>query len=285
MLPRLRTFFLCLPLVLLLSPTPPAAADEAETDDRDGRFKLGLVIGNEKRSRTDGDVLNAATEAFVASRRFVVAERHELDAVFTEKDLQDFLGKGDSDLSRILGLDYLGIVNYYNERQRVASGGSRDVVIIEVRLVDADTGEITTTISSDRADTLSPPSGVRGAADLLFENIRAAFPPMGFIVRLQGEEITVDMGSQLGLQEGDRLEVVRDGERIIHPVTGRALPAEQIVIGKLKVIDVEPHMATCRLKDAEEEIGLGDRVRLEAGESGWRKHLGRIGRSLSFLRR
>lgn len=248
-------------IVLLLLPAVQAAAQS----DR-AQYKIGLVIGNEERSRLDGDILTLSTEAFVLSRRFSVIERSQLDAVFTEKDLQGFLGSGNNDLSTVLGLDLLGIVEYTTEMAPSAQGGQHQVFYITVRLVNVTTGEILTTISTKREGAAAPATP-REAGDLLFANIRAAFPPMGYVVKIDGDKLTVDLGESLGLRKGDFLEVVREGEQIIHPVTGLPLPAEQVVIATLRVVATSQQLSTCKLKSGDKGVDLGDRVRFKDEES------------------
>lgn len=267
---NLRSCLLLL-LPLLLLPRP-AAAIQGDT----AQYKLGLIIGNEKSSRLDGDILTVTTDAFVASRRFVMAERTQLDAVFSELDLQSFLEQGSADLSRILGLDMLGIVEYTIEKSRNPQGGRFDAFYIQVRLIDVETGSILTVLTSDRDDILLAPSTPRKAAELLFHNIRAAYPPVGYVIKIEAGELVVDLGSEVGVQEGDLLEVVREGEQIIHPVTGKPMPAEQIPIGELKVTATTAQMSTCKLKSENAPIELGDRVRLVGRDSKWRQMTGKV---------
>jgi Curli production assembly/transport component CsgG len=266
MMLRRRSSLLLLPILLLPAVHAAAQGDRAQ-------YKLGLVIGNEEKSRLDGDILTLSTEAFVLSRRFSVVERSQLDAVFTEKDLQGFLGGGNNDLSTVLGLDLLGIVEYTTEMAPSPQGGQHQVFYITVRLVNVTTGEILTTVST-RREGAPAPATPRAAGDLLFANIRAAFPPMGYVVKIDGDKLTVDLGEALGLRQGDFLEVVREGEQIIHPVTGLPLPAEQVVIATLRVVATSQQLSSCKLKSGDKGIDLGDRVRFKDQESYSQRVLG-----------
>lgn len=250
-----RRALLALTLMLLL-PAPGVWAQDGKSD-----YKLGLIVGNEERSRLDGDILTVSTDAFVRSRRFSVIERSQLDAVFTETDLQSFLGRGQADLSEILGLDLLGLVEYTTERSTGPAAGGGEAIFIKVRLVDVVTGEVLVTVSSERSAVMAATSP-RVAGERLYESIRAAFPPMGYIIKAAGDErFVVDLGTELGVADGDVLEVVREGDQLIHPVTGKPMPAEQITIGTLKVTEARNSMAHCKLKGADGDIQVGDRVR------------------------
>lgn len=264
-------------LLLLVAFAAPALGQDGKS-----HYVLGLIIGQEKRSSTDGDVLNAATDAFVLARRFTIVERSKLDAVFTEKDLQEFLGKGNNDLSTVLGLDLLGLVNYAVESARDPAAGLIESYVIDVRLVDVKTGQVLTTVSSEREDILRPPATPREAGRHLFQSVRQAFPPVGYVIKLDGEEVVVDLGSDLGVQDGDVLEVVREGEQIIHPVTGEALPAQLIAVGTLKVVSIWPQFASCRAKSGGAEIQLGSIVRLRAEGSRVREGVRKVLRHLPW---
>lgn len=260
------TFSKLLVLLLVLLAAAPAAAQ----DDK-SLYKMGLLVPDEKDRRLDIDVLNAATKAFVDARRFIMVERSKLDSVFTEKDLQSFLGKGNNKLSDLLGLDFLGLVGYTVESKKLG-GSNLKIFNIEVRLVDTRTGQIVATVNSERPDSFTPPSTAREAARDLFQSIREAFPPYGYVIKVAGEGVVVDLGSEAGLKKGDALEIVKEGEQIIHPVTGKPLPAELIVIGELKVVSTSPQLSNCKGKG---DIPLGSTVRLKEKNNQFKKFLGK----------
>lgn len=255
-----------LAFLLLVAVAAPGAAQGEKA-----LYKLGLVLNGEKNRRLDGDVLNAVTQAFFESKRFTMVERKQLDAVFTEKDLQGFLGKGSETLSDVLGLDLIGLVSYTAETER-SGAVSREVFVLEVRLVDVKTGQILGTITSERPDAILPPSTAREAGRDLFQSIREAFPPFGYVVKVAGRDVVIDLGSDAGVKKGDELEIVREGEQIIHPVTGQALPAELVVVGVLKVVSTSAQLANCKTKA--EGVALGSTVRLKAQNSMFKKGLG-----------
>lgn len=251
-----------LPLfILCLSATLPAAAQGDK-----GVFKMGLILADERKPNS-GDVLNAATDAFVAARRFKMAERKQLNAVFTEKDLQEFIGgKANNKLSDVLGLDLLGVVDFTVETKFVPGQMPEKTWVIDVRLVEVKTAGILMTLTSNRPSLL-PPSNPRAAGQLLFAGIREAFPPIGYIIQINGKEVTIDLGSEAGLKEGDPLEIVQEGEQIIHPVTGQVIASPMKVVGELKVASVSPQLSTCKVKKAQGELHPGNMVRFQGKSS------------------
>lgn len=250
-----------LPLLLVLAAAPVAWGQEEKA-----LYKLGLILPD-KDKRHDRDVLNAATDAFVTAKRFTVVERKELDAVFTEKDLQEFIGgQVNNKLSDVLGLDLLGVVGYTVETTPDSKGKPVKSWIIDVRLVAVKTASVLATITSNRPNILTPLTP-REAGDRLLKSIREAFPPLGVIVQIEGKKVVIDLGSEAGVKKGDSLEIVSQGEEIIHPVTGELLPAPLSVVGQLKVVSTSHRLSTCKLKKPKKEIALADLVRLKGRDT------------------
>ena len=208
-----------------------------------------------RRRQIDAEVLNAATDAFVASRRFNMIERNQLERRVHRESLQDFIGgKVNNKLSDVLDLDLIGIVGYTVENHEVRNG-EHDEWIIDVRLVDVKTAALLATVTSDRATSwLLPPATPREAGALLAQSIREAFPPLGYVVRIDGKDIVVDLGSEAGLKKGDTLEIVQEG-RTDHPSCHRrVLSAPLKVIGELKVVSASPQVAICKPRPERESF-------------------------------
>jgi tetratricopeptide (TPR) repeat protein len=250
-------------LVLTTRGIAPAAAQGEKS-----LYKLGLMLARERNSRLDGDVLNAATEAFVSARRFAITDRKRLDAVLIEKDLQEVTGQRNQALSDVLGLDLLGLVEYTVGTERM-NESILTTFTIEVRLVDVKTGRILGIVTSERPDLIPPPSTLREASRHLLQSVREAFPPYGYVVKVADKDVIVDLGSEVGLQKGDVLEILREQEQITPPVTGEGLSAEMVVVGELEVVFTSPRLSTCRLKSGGGQVALalGNPVRLKEKNS------------------
>jgi|GEM_PF-2472315 len=246
-------------LVFLFSAGLPAMAQGDKS-----LYKIGLLLADD-RKENGADVLSAVTDAFVAARRFKMVERKQLNAMFTEKDLQEFIGgKVNNKLSDVLGLDLVGVVDFTIER--TPEQKPQTAWIIEVRLMDVKTAAIFATLTSNRPSLL-PPSTPRDAGKNLFQSIREAFPPIGYIIQISGKKVTIDLGSEAGLKEGDPLEIVQEGEQIIHPVTGQVLQGPMKVVGELKVVTVTPQLSTCKVKEMHGKLHLGSLVQLQQKSS------------------
>lgn len=231
-------------------------------------FKLGLVMDDKKDRRLDEEILDAASKAFVESRRFTMAERKNLDAVFSEKGLAGFIDAEDNSaggFAELTGLEVIGLVSYSVEQS---------TLWIDVRLVDVRSGEIKGDIDSRRAGLVEPTTPYLAGKRLL-ENIREAFPPQGYVVRIKGEEILVDLGAKEGLKKGDILEIFREGETIFHPITGKPMAGEDVIVGELKVARASESLATCKKKGAV-AAAEGDTVRLRPKDQTFAKVFSKI---------
>jgi len=231
-------------------------------------YKLGLILGDEKQNKGHNDeAINAVTDAFVDSRRFTLVERKQLNAVLTEKNLQEFIGgQVNNKLSDLLGLDLVGVVAYNVEKIQSPEGKLVPNWILEVRLIDVKSAQVLSTLTSERASLLSSTTP-REAGRRLFHSIREAFPPMGYVVRVDGKEILINLGSEAGVKDGDTLEIVQQGEQIPDPVTGQLLSAPMKVIGELKVLSTSPQISICKFKSKKGEVGPTTLVRLQGKSS------------------
>lgn len=238
----------CLPLLFLLAlfliPVTASATD-----------RLGIILESKTDPDQDQQVLNAATTAFLESRHFHVIERTRMDSILEEHDFQEFTGSAIQELARLVGLDYLALVSYTTSRVR-----QTDSFRITARVIEVTTGQIRATVDSGATGfgllgALSIPS----AGERLMESVKEYFPIRGHVIKVEGREVVVDLGTANGLKEGDLLDVLQQGEDIVHPVYNTTVPGEERVVGTLKVTNLTPTTALCKLKK-KGEANPGDMV-------------------------
>lgn len=257
-------------------------------------LKIGIVLAQQHRHDRDAQVVAAVSDAFLRSRRFIVLERQNLDAIFQEKGLDAFIGDSEgADLGKTLGLDWIGLLTYSVERTRDSTGATQESYFLSVRLLDVASTRVLRTIDSNQEtsraaeylrasgerflneklqkaelNTWSFSDSIQAASDRLLENLRLAFPPQGYVIQKSGNrQVLVDLGSEAGVREGDTLEVFTFGEPIIHPVTGREIPGQEITRAVLKVLSVQNGLSTCKVKKTDGSFDVGASVRLK-GEEG-----------------
>lgn len=263
-------------------------------------LKIGLVLGQKSYHHEDeAAALNAATQAFLLSRRFTVVERQALDSVFQEKGLKGFIGDNEgAEMSDTEGLDWIGILTYTTETVRDPNGRRQETYVLSLRMIEVKTAQVLYTIDS-RPEESKPSGMIRtfghrmlgrhvgadvqqvvgemesmaaadsfdAAGERLLNRILETFPPEGYVIDVVNpRRVVVDIGADQGLREGDLLEVYSIGPPIIHPVTGVELPGREIYEGKLKVLSVDGVLSTCKVKSSDAGIDVGARVRFEPKE-------------------
>jgi len=94
------------------------------------------------------------------------------------------------------------------------------------------------------------------------DEIARDFAPLsGFVVKPADGEFLIDRGAADGIAAGDLFSVLRPGEQIVHPVTGKVLGTLDQVKGFLQVTRVRPGYSHARPLEVRETIVSGDVIR------------------------
>lgn len=86
----------------------------------------------------------------------------------------------------------------------------------------------------------------------------------GVIVSVSGNEAAVDIGKGSGIFKGACLRISRQGEELLHPVTGESLGRKLIIVGDITITGVYPEYSEGRLAIKKgEAVKKGDFVSVE----------------------
>jgi TolB-like protein len=191
-------------------------------------------------------------DSLVNQNRFRVVERAKLDVILQEQKLSstELIDK-----STALRLGKLVAA------QSILTGSiveSRTGTEIVARLVDTETSEILA--SEDVYDEVKDPAALRGLAEGMAIKFHRAFPLLdGLVLQQRGSAIFTDLG-QDKVKLNRKLIVFRE-EPVKHPVTGKILGAENVIVGRAKVSQVMPEMSKADLLDGKPEaVKAQDRV-------------------------
>jgi hypothetical protein len=94
------------------------------------------------------------------------------------------------------------------------------------------------------------------------ENVETYFSEIhGVVVQVDGKNVLVDLGVYRKIVEGLKLNVFQDGEKIIHPITGKLLGVKKAGIGRLTVTEVHPEFSITeyegeKMPQPEDQVGL-----------------------------
>lgn len=236
------------------------------------------------------------TEMMVAellkTDRFIVVERKALDDVLSEQSLQHSGAVNQetaSQVGQLVGAQFLirpEITEFSYGKEagtqgaavkvpvrvpvagRVRVGGGKSKItaklVLDSRVVEVETGQITTSIQSDAEADQSMANFDFGSA--IFDYNAAEFektplgaatreavskavtqlvdelgdtPWEGRVVTQRGTQIYVNAGQDSGIRAGDLLEVFRPGEKLVDPETGLSLGQTESKLGQMRVRDVQ----------------------------------------------
>ncbi len=222
--------------------------------------KIGIMEFRNSSSVSDlGDVaVESVTADLLKMNTCEVIERRRLHDLLKEQSF-DLSGAVDSNsaaqMGKILGLDYLlmGSVSgettthpgYYvtdkNGKSYWNNAWNTSSVGLSLSLVSVETGKIVwsnknSSSGVELGDALSP------AVYNVMRDFYTFMPAQGYVVKVEGNKFWIDLGSQENVTVKDRISVTREGEAIIHPITGKVI--KQIkTIAVLEVTEVMDNLA------------------------------------------
>ncbi|MGA1861323.1 hypothetical protein OWM07_00345 [Deferribacter thermophilus] len=85
-------------------------------------------------------------------------------------------------------------------------------------------------------------------------------PKKGYVVAVEGDTVYTDLSIKDGVTKGLVLNVYREGEKIVHPITGDILGVKRSFLGKIKIIDVFEKYSIASIFDKKEDFKKGDIV-------------------------
>lgn len=290
---------------------------EVDNNSSSTTFTVSSAMGDVDYSASTTGVPVNGIEAIVIDSlsqtgRFRLVERTELGSVLGEQDLAAsgrIAKPSGAKTGNVLGAEYLVqvvITDYESKTSStdgavggllrskvpllggVKAGSSTGRVGINLRLIDAETSEISFTkqIEAVIKETNLSFGGVGWGSDLVlggfmskysktpigqaviaginqavFELIKqiGARPPEGSVVKADPTQIYTNLG-QDSVTVGDRLQVVKKGEELIDPETGISLGGTTTVIGDIEVTQVQEKFSIAKPISLRGNADRGDAV-------------------------
>jgi curli biogenesis system outer membrane secretion channel CsgG len=250
------------------------------------------------------------TTALAESGRFIVVERAQLRQLTTEQELKAAgvtNPETGPELGKLAGVQFLifGAVTEFGADDRGggfsfggARGGSNPLsaalssqsasgaVALDVRIVDASTGQVTEVykvkeplessgfdlslgakgMSLGSNQFLRTPLGeaVRRAITQVVDRLVAEAgrrPWLGLVVEVNEKEAVINAGTNSGLKPGDRFVIERIGRKMTDPATGEVLSVRKQEVAFFEVTSVEERIAIGKFESlANEPPRRGDSV-------------------------
>jgi TolB-like protein len=168
---------------------------------------------------------------FIRLNRFKVIERSRMERILEEQKL-GLTGVIDAnkavEVGKMAGVDAVVFGSIASDKRTVT---------IDARLVDTETGEIITS-----RDAFGKSLSLAHLSEMIADvavKIKNDLPVIdGIVVSTTPSNLTIDIGSSKGLRKGMKCYVYREGEPIIHPITGDTLDIKKDIICEAQVADV-----------------------------------------------
>ncbi|MBT8089346.1 MAG: hypothetical protein KJO01_03995 [Gammaproteobacteria bacterium] len=291
---------------------------EVDNNSSTSSYTVSTIMGNVDYSASTTGVPVNGIEAIVIDSlsqtgRFRLVERTELGDVLAEQDLASsgrIAKPSGAKTGNVLGAEYLVqlVVTDYESKTSgtdkgvggiltrkvpllggIKAGSSTGRVGLNIRLIDAETSEITFTkqieaviketnlafggagligdvglggFMSQYSKTPVGQAVIAGVNQAVFELIKevGAKPPEGSIVKADGAQIYTNLGDD-AVAVGDRLQVLRKGEELIDPETGISLGGSTTSIGEIEVNQVQEKFSIARPVSLSGTPDRGDKVK------------------------
>jgi hypothetical protein len=183
-------------------------------------------------------------DAIVNQDRFQVVERNKLDIILQEQKLSRthlFDDKTALKIGRLVAAQSLMAGSIIQSRL-----GSE----IIARMIDTETSDILAVV--DIYDEVTDISSMRSLSEGLAIKFHREFPLIdGVVVQKKGNSIFTDLGKGK-IKIRRRLIVFRE-EPIKHPVTGKWLGSDNVILGRARVTQVMPELSKADILDGKTE--------------------------------
>ena len=291
---------------------------EVDNNSATSSYTVSTMMGSVDYSASTTGVPVNGIEAIVIDSlsqtgRFRLVERTELGDVLAEQDLASsgrIAKPSGAKTGNVLGAEYLVqlVVTDYESKTSgtdkgvggiltrrvpllggIKAGSSTGRVGLNIRLIDAETSEITFTkqieaviketnlafggagligdvglggFMSEYSKTPVGQAVIAGINQAVFELIKqvGAKPPEGSIVKADAAQIYTNLGAD-AVAVGDRLQVLKKGEELIDPETGISLGGSTTVMGEIEVSQVQEKFSIARPVSLSATPDRGDMVK------------------------
>lgn len=203
--------------------------------------------------------------------RFDVVERAQLNNLLGEQALTNS-GVVNEEMATKVGnvsgsdVVVLGAINLYSMAREQNDEGKyyyKSNISMSIRFIDPETGVIEKANQVQVSGKGSSSSDARfkavsSAINRILGKIRELYPLEAQIASVNEKQVTVNMGSAMGIKKGQYFAVVRTGEAIVDQSTGQFLGEESRKVGMIKITETHQNYARAKVVKAEEPLNSGD---------------------------
>ncbi len=245
--------------------------------------------GNEKISMKNNlKMADILITSLSKSKRFELVERNRIDKIIEEQKLA-LSGlideKSAIEVGKLSGAEYVVIGNITSATKKEIDKFGYILVKLEVgvdvRVVNGTTGKILLSESATgnyESKVVRTADGVivsgeldysagfalasKDAIEKIGYKIGNLSPQIGFVVSVEENNISIDIGEEQGIIIGNKLVIFRVGDEIIHPATKQHVGWKKELLAEIQIEKSEKNMSTGKvtIRLPKSEIKAGDYV-------------------------
>lgn len=187
---------------------------------------LGVEMGNI-------NVVEQLMTTFYNLNRFKLFERSQLESILEEQKL-GMSGLLDAStaaqIGKGIGVDAIVLGSVTRSGNNMA---------IDARLIDTETAQLIT--AQDEMSSRTTIQELKEMVNRLATKIYNDLPLVeGYVIGINGDRLTLDIGSSKYIKKGMKCIVYREGRDIIHPITKKVLGKQTEELGEVKLSEVYP---------------------------------------------
>jgi len=133
-------------------------------------------------------------------------------------------------------------------------------ISLDARAIDTESATII--VAHDAYSGSSDAQSVRNTVENLANKFGESLPLVeGYVIKVEGSNITLDMGRTAGLRKGLKCIVYNEGAEVKHPITGEVLGKETKILAEVVVVESFEKMSSARVLEMQSEqmISVGDK--------------------------
>lgn len=93
------------------------------------------------------------------------------------------------------------------------------------------------------------------------QGLKDFFSRSGYVVEVLGGKVIIDLGKGK-VSAGERFRVVREGKKLVHPVTGKEIGVLEEEVALVEVKDIKDNFSVAEVVEKKADVKKGDRIKL-----------------------
>lgn len=247
------------------------------------KFVIAIISDSTVIEEADIDLAGFLQTEINNTGRVTLVDRNQMDKIMEEQKLQ-LSGMTDSvtaEVGEILGADYIltaQVVSASDQKiDKVAYDALEIEIVLQINLVNVSTGELYKSFkaggkTSEKIITDADGNLITGAVD--YANLYAAasqnalqsvipefinsFPAVGFVLRVDGNVFTTDLGNNVLARPGQMVAFISQGAPVTHPLTGEILNYEYEYYAFGSISEIQARTSVITIND--ENLPPGDAI-------------------------